>query len=249
MKPFDQEADSPHEHAGEPMDHQTIEHQRIIDRYVMGQLPPNEAERFEEHYFACSTCFEQVELTEALQRGLKHVAVQDANTVVEHLGLLAWIRRQGRALRPAMLLLVVAAMAVPSVFLLQRLENSELELQRARQPQVNPPLLVLNPERSGSPTVDPSHRIRLGKENTWIAISLELAGFEYETYRVTLVDEGGNSVWQDDELRPNQLDALALMIHSSSFSGGDYTFRVESLASVDEHVPVGQFSFRVLASE
>jgi hypothetical protein len=45
------------------MNHQEIEQQDIIERYVRRQLPPAERRAFQEHYFACDECFEQVQTT------------------------------------------------------------------------------------------------------------------------------------------------------------------------------------------
>ncbi len=45
------------------MTHQEIQQQEIIERYVRRQLTPDERRAFQEHYFACDECFEQVQTT------------------------------------------------------------------------------------------------------------------------------------------------------------------------------------------
>jgi len=45
------------------MNHQQIQNQDIIERFVRHQLPAEERRAFEEHYFACDECFEQVQAT------------------------------------------------------------------------------------------------------------------------------------------------------------------------------------------
>lgn len=247
MKPLDQHADSDAERT--VMNHETIEQQRIVDRYVMGKLSPEEAEQFEEHYFACPTCFEQVELVDTLHRGLKQKAAQDATATVQRLGLLAWISRRSRALQSAMLLMLLTTIVAPAVFLMQRLEHAEQALLQARQPQINTPFLTLNPERSGSSSAEPSGRIRLSAKPSWIVVALELAAVEHEAYGVTLLDAAGRVVWSADDLHPNPLDALVLTIYSSTLESGDYVFRAEGFTQTGERTSVGHFPFRFLSVE
>lgn len=45
------------------MTHQEIQEGEIIERYVRRQLAPAERRAFQEHYFACEECFEQVQTT------------------------------------------------------------------------------------------------------------------------------------------------------------------------------------------
>ncbi len=59
------------------MTDEQIEQQQIIDRYLMGNLPPQEAARFEEHYLSCPQCMEQLEMGEKMLRGFKAIAVEE----------------------------------------------------------------------------------------------------------------------------------------------------------------------------
>lgn len=56
------------------MNHQQIEQQDIIERFVRRQLPPDERRAFEEHYFACDQCFEQVQTTAQFIAAVRHSA-------------------------------------------------------------------------------------------------------------------------------------------------------------------------------
>lgn len=54
------------------MNHQEIEQQDIIERYVRHQLAPAERRAFQEHYFACDQCFGQVQTTAQFIAGVRH---------------------------------------------------------------------------------------------------------------------------------------------------------------------------------
>jgi Putative zinc-finger len=42
------------------MDHSEVVRLKAIERYILGELPPNQREEFEEHYFDCPECAEEV---------------------------------------------------------------------------------------------------------------------------------------------------------------------------------------------
>ena len=81
------------------MDHEQIERDQIIDRYLMGKLEPAVTTRFEEHYLHCQDCLDQLELAEKLQRGLKRVAATEAleRTATRQLAVFAWLSRLSRS--------------------------------------------------------------------------------------------------------------------------------------------------------
>jgi len=96
------------------MDHTDIEEQQIVDRYVMGKLPAEEAERFEEHFLSCPECLEQLELAESMQRGFKRAAGQDVAQIAaaRQLALVAWLSRLSRSRQMAVLAMALLVVAV-----------------------------------------------------------------------------------------------------------------------------------------
>ena len=53
-----------------------IRHEEVIERYLTGSLTPEEQESFEEHYFACDSCFVALQAQRALQAELSASAPQ-----------------------------------------------------------------------------------------------------------------------------------------------------------------------------
>src|SRR5215472_3383639 len=45
------------------MNHEQAVRGQAVERYVLGELTPEERDAFEGHYFDCSHCFEQVKLS------------------------------------------------------------------------------------------------------------------------------------------------------------------------------------------
>jgi hypothetical protein len=96
------------------MDHTYVEEHQIADRYVMGTLPADEAERFENHYLSCPECLDRLELTESVQRGFKRMAGQDAAKLAaaHQLAVVAWLARLGRGRQAGVLLSALLVLAV-----------------------------------------------------------------------------------------------------------------------------------------
>jgi hypothetical protein len=96
------------------MDHTYVEENQIADRYVMGTLPAEEAERFENHYLSCPECLDRLELTESVQRGFKRMAGQDAAqlSAAHQLAVVAWLARLGRGRQAGVLLSALLVLAV-----------------------------------------------------------------------------------------------------------------------------------------
>jgi len=120
------------------MDHAYIEEHQIADRYVMGNLPPEEAEIFEDHYLSCPQCLDRLALAESMQRGFKRAAGQDAARLISarQLALVAWLSRLSRSRQAAALLLVllaVAVIALPGALAWRRLGHADRELAETRR--------------------------------------------------------------------------------------------------------------------
>src|SRR5262245_38246330 len=118
------------------MDHAYVEAQDVVDRYVMGKLSAEEAERFEEHYLSCSECLDRLDLAESMQRGFKRAAGQDVARLAatRQLALVAWLSRLGRSRQMAVLAMAVLVVAVlPAGLALRELGERNRELARERE--------------------------------------------------------------------------------------------------------------------
>src|SRR5215216_128326 len=61
------------------MDHEQIDQYNLIDRYLMGKLPSEESDGFEEHFVDCPQCIAQLQATKNFLHDLRFVAVQQAS--------------------------------------------------------------------------------------------------------------------------------------------------------------------------
>ena len=119
------------------MEHTEIEERQIVDRYVMGALPAEEAERFEEHYLSCPDCLDRLDLAESMQRGFRRAAGEDLAhlAAARQLAVVAWLSRLGRSRQAAALVMALFVAAVlPAGLAWRRPAPSSRRSARARRP-------------------------------------------------------------------------------------------------------------------
>ena len=113
------------------MEHSYIEERRVIDRYLMKQLPHDEEIRFEDHYVHCQECLDRLELAEKLQRGFKRAAAGDAAKVAaaQRLGILARLAALARSPRAGLAAMALLAVALlPAGLLVRELDRTRAAL-------------------------------------------------------------------------------------------------------------------------
>ncbi len=271
------------------MDHTYIDEQHVVDRYVRGTLPVEEAARFEEHYLSCQDCLDRLDLAEAMKRGFQRAAGQDAARVVasRQLALVAWLARLSRSRQAAVLAMaLLVAVLLPWGLAERRMADRERELaqtrsaleqtgklraelearqrdlahereahakdveqlDKAREPQVNIPILGLNVERGG-PSDVPTSKVHLPSAPGWIVLQVPIEPPHPPSYQAILRDAGGREVWRGDGLQADNRDTLNLALPSNKLSPGDYTLTVEGLPTGRKPIPAGRFAFRVLPAE
>jgi hypothetical protein len=117
------------------MTHQEVQQQELAERYVRHQLAPAERRAFQEHFFACAECFEQVQTLARFVAGVRQAARQ---------GQLAELTPQKEAwwanlVSPLLILSATAAlvMALTAAWLFFR-TNPASQQQLAHEPQSSP---------------------------------------------------------------------------------------------------------------
>lgn len=71
------------------MDHDVAHKTHAVDRYLLGEMPLEERDAFEDHYFSCTACAEEVRSGSLLTRDLKRVLREG---VPERPGWFSWMK-------------------------------------------------------------------------------------------------------------------------------------------------------------
>lgn len=227
------------------MDHPRIDDEKVIDRYLRGELALEDEELFEEHLFACAGCLEQVQAGEALGQGLRTVAAEEATKELARvevarglarLGFLAWLRSRPLGQRLALTGLALALAALPVLWLR---EPGDVDGPRGD-------LLVvsLGVVRSAE---ESEAELRLDPEKSSVVLSLELPLAAAAQYHATLYDERGRELWRGEGLEPNLYGTLLIVVPSPFLAPGRYQVVLET-PSAKGASPAGEVRFRVTAA-
>jgi hypothetical protein len=189
------------------MDHAYVAEHGLVDLYRRGLLDPEEEARFEEHFFGCPECTEEIELARSFARGMKEMAAEDAARGAIVLGFFAWLARRGRLVQAglalAALLVVATAAAVPALWLQVRAERTaglvaayrqQLEHERQRTTALGHRLAANETERASErrqlqARLEAAERAgRAGKAAPWNEVLFNTPVFLLRTFR----DEPGS---------------------------------------------------------
>lgn len=242
------------------MDHPRIDDEKVIDRYLKGELAAEEEELFEEHLFACAPCLEHVKAGEALRLGLRTVAAEEgarelARVAVSRdlaaLTFLAWWHSRRPGQRQALAALALVVLVLPVLWLRQHAELGRLrgELAARGSGEVSGPradLLVvsLGVVRGAGEEAE----LRLDPLKSTVVLSLELPLTATARYDATLFDGEGRERWRGEGLEPNLYGTLLIVVPSTFLAPGPYRVSLES-PSVNGSTPAGEVRFRVVGED
>jgi anti-sigma factor RsiW len=136
------------------MDHQEVLSTLASERYLLGEMTDTERDSFEEHFFSCAECAEDVTVGETMRAGA-HAGLIGAPRASQAPGrgskasVLSW-----RAWRPAMVIPWAAAATLALVAGYQ-----SMQMQNGRTPSIGPlalsPMTVRAATRGQEPVVSP----------------------------------------------------------------------------------------------
>lgn len=222
------------------MDHTKIEEEQVAERYVMGRLSVEEAERFEEHYLTCNPCLDRLQLAERFHHALRGMAAEDTARATG-LGFLAFLARLARWQRGLLVTGLLLAIALPTL--------QWARLAGERQALVGPrgisAFLPLSPVRSTSPGEEPAAQLTLGSDSELVVLTLDATAARGRgAVRITVLDPSGETLWRGPPTVPDPADQLHLTLSTDLLAEGDYELRLEAAESGE---PVGTpYRFRVL---
>ena len=127
----------------------------------------------------------------------------------------------------------------------QEVARLEGELEKARRPQVNVPILALSLVRSAAGEEVPVPQLRVPPEAPWIVVSLEPSDPGFSGYKATLLGSGRRIAWQSGGLVLSPAGLLSFSLPRPLLAPGSFRLRIEGLPPGRPPVPAGEFPFRV----
>ena len=196
----------------------------------MQKLTPQESAAFEEHYFACERCFEEVQETEKFIAGVRQAGSKGLLDNTPGRSAPRWLMPAFVFAAAAVLVLCVAMSYVALIRLpalqaqlRQTLANRATPLMALeRAPQANVPVVILSAERSA----DSRRQVQIasgGDAVFWIDVPPQPPGTKFNLTIANADKQFSKSI---EGLERNQDGALAFSLPGSELASGSYVFRL-----------------------
>ncbi len=205
------------------MEHELATRMRAVERYLLGELSDAERDQFEEHFFDCQACAEEVRAGAIFEANARAVFADPPRPVLQP-GWWDWVRlRPAFAASAACLnLLLVGGMGYMG-WAVRGLRTQVAELEA---PQGYSSFALRGVTRGDEQVIE------VPKESRFFSLSLDLlAGQSFRQYRGEILSESGARLFSVTLPRPRTPgEPLNLLIPASSVEPGRrYTLIVRGL--------------------
>ena len=219
------------------MDHTESRGLMAAEKYLLGELTPEQREEFEEHFFDCRECALDVRAGAAF---VEHSKVVLAEPVIVSAARVPVLAKPGRFawLRPAFIVPVLAALLM--VIGYQNLVTYPQLKQAADSPQILP-WASINVSTRGTSTIQISTR---PKEGFHLLVNIPPES-RYTSYTFDLSSPSGRLEWSRTTPATSSDEARSIYVPGANQEPGVYTLAVRGNTATNESSDLGHYSVEV----
>jgi hypothetical protein len=210
------------------MEHKDAIRLQAAERYLLGELSDTERDEFEQHFFACSICGQEVRAGAIFQENARALFREQPGRIFAQPGWWEWLSlRPATAWSLACLLLILLAGASYEALVAHSLKR---EIADLRTPQTYASFFLRGATRGAEQVID------LPAKSRFFGLSLDLPpGPMPENCLAELVSESGTSLFSVPLSKPSAPgEAANVLIPASSVNPGRrYTLIVRNSAAVE----------------
>ncbi len=228
--------------ATETMAHQEAARSGAVERYLLDEMSPGERLRFEEHYFTCPVCAEEIAAGQDFISGVRALYPQEhpnrAEISTRALKAPWWKRFTLPVLIPAAAALALSGLVgIQDFVTVPGLRNQVVAL---RSPQ-EATLIFAHPIEKGA-----NNENELLVKTQFATIVLDLPdSLAFPQYRVN-VTQGGRLCFSKVVSSPSLNNPLALTVNKQTLGTGDFKIKVFGIAQFSaEAKDVEEYSFSI----
>jgi len=227
------------------MNHQQIEEEDIIDRYLIRDLPPELEIEFEDHFLGCEQCGGELERS---QEAISLIA--EAHAAEQFAPLPRQPERKSALWASLPALGMALAVGVAAIFVslsgTPKAPNRQTSDQRPARPAVSQPSLTvvqLESYRSGESA---GQAIGAAAVAQPFLLRLDLRGVPaYAQYSVRIVGDAGDLVWSREGIENRQGDWLEALVDGAHLERGGYWVRLFGLQTGADPVLLREYALPV----
>jgi hypothetical protein len=223
------------------MDHDAVVRQKMTERYLLNELDPKARDEFEEHYFDCQNCAQDVHAGALFIEQSKVVLAKELEEVKAHLPVAVQAPATPRWMawfRPALVVPVMAVLL--TVVAYQNLVVLPQMQQAVNSPQVLPWAQV-NVGTFGSD--GPVIKAHAG-QGFLLFVRIPPEGV-YSRYTAELYNPAGKVEWSVTIPASSTEDQWPVQVPGANRASGDYSLAVSGVTAAGDSKKVGQASFEL----
>src|SRR5580704_7947243 len=204
------------------MDHNEAVRLQAAEKYVLGTLPKEQTAAYEEHYFDCSACAEEIKATVVFVESARQVVREGAPEPVGARTLVPAVRGFFSWLRPAFVIPVFAALLLfigyQNGVTIPRLKDSS----PSRMGQISSSFQLRGSVRGGNEGGDAANKVRVRSgESFSINFDFTPTG-TFSEYAWQLLDQAGRAVKSGHISGDKKYQAVSLNMAGGVRSAGKY---------------------------
>jgi anti-sigma factor RsiW len=221
------------------MDHSEAVSLMAAEKYLLGELPAESREQFEEHFFECQECARDVRAGAAFVEHSKVVLAEPVGIASAGASVAASARPGWFGwLRPALVVPVLAALL--AVMAYQNLVTYPQLKQMASSPQILP-WASINVSTRGATTTQISSHPGQGFQ---LLVNVPPDG-RYTSYTFDLSSPSGRLEWSRTIPAVSSDEARSIYVPGTNQEQGAYTLAVRGSTSTNEISDLGRYSIEV----
>jgi hypothetical protein len=204
------------------MDHKRAAEVHAAERYLLRELPAEEAEDFERHYFECAECAEAVESgTEFIANAKAVLAAREPQSIRGRMsvGPQKRVRASNWGGWPRWVA-VAATVAFAAVALYQGTIVIPGMRQALESPQALPAFQLAGLSRGAGATIS------VPAGTPWLALTVDIPpDLRFPQY-TSIVTSGSRTVFRVTVAAPRDAEPISVLVPARKLSPGDYQFTV-----------------------
>ncbi len=208
------------------MSHEQAVRSQAVERYVLGELTPEEREAFEGHYFDCSACFEQVKLGAQFLHHAREVLDPEPEK--------GWLARVlGDLRRPAPAFATAMLLCAIGMGVYQQSVIADL-----KAPRIESRYMLTGEAKGGAgKLISVSHKARLILTVEFVRKS------EFTSYQAEIIGESGKVKASLPAPVPVGEDTVTITLPANSLQTGKYSMLVYGLTQDGVKTEAGRGEF------
>jgi hypothetical protein len=220
------------------LNHLKATKRKVADRYVLGELTQAQREEFEEHYFECVDCAEDVRAFMALTLNSRSVLADVPDHVEAAAGRrsLDWLQAL-RSWRPPAVYVMAPALAMLALTITTTYQSIILRSQLVAQAV---PQFALHPDARGEES-----EISVQKQGNFVVLAADLPGTPREVKWQIRGVESHTPLMGGSAAGPPPGSSLSVLVPASGLGTGQYVLAVRSIETSPEKGSEMLYRFRM----